>query len=163
MRDLLPGLRDLRPSEKPFPFPIVRSFETMMIEPAIYLPRLMRDHEQAGGRVVVRELTSLEQVAALPERVVVNCTGLGAAALFGDEELYPIKGQLTILAPQPEVDYIALPPDLYMFPRRDGILLGGTFERGEWSLDPNRDAEKRILEGHSRIFAGRTSGFVVDE
>jgi hypothetical protein len=40
-----------------------------------------------------------------------------------------------------------------MFPRRDGILLGGTFERGEWSLEPNREAEKRILDGHARIFA----------
>ena len=84
---------------------------------------------------------------------MVNCTGLGAAALFGDAELSPIKGQLTILRPQPEVDYIALAFGLYMFPRKDGIVLGGTFERGVATMEPNREAEERILAGHARFFA----------
>ncbi len=60
----------------------------------------------------------------LPQRVIVNCTGLGAKALFGDDELTPIKGQLTILLPQPEIQYCTLPEDLYMFPRSDGIAAG---------------------------------------
>ena len=89
---------------------------------------------------------------ALDESVIFNCTGLGARALVGDEELMPIKGQLTVLLPQPEVDYIALAGDLYMFPRSDGILLGGTHERDVWTLDPDRDAERRILDGHRQFF-----------
>jgi hypothetical protein len=44
--------------------------------------------------------------------------------------------------------------ELYMFPRRDGILLGGTHERGEWTLEPNRAAMQHVLEGHARFFAG---------
>ena len=50
-----------------------------------------------------------------------------------------------------------------MMPRADGILLGGTSERGEWSLEPNREAEERILAGHADFFgrmaavASRTS------
>jgi D-amino-acid oxidase len=39
-----------------------------------------------------------------------------------------------------------------MSPRRDGILLGGTFERGNWTLEPELEAEKRILEGHREFF-----------
>ena len=50
VHDLLPGLRDLGDDEKPFPYPIVRTFETMLIEPAVYLPAVMRDHARAGGR-----------------------------------------------------------------------------------------------------------------
>ncbi len=153
VHDLLPGLRDLSPSENPFPYPLVRNFRTLMIEPAIYLPAIMRDHAKAGGRSVVREFANAAAIAALDERTVVNCTGLGAAALFGDEEMYPIKGQLTILKPQPEVDYITLPPDLYMFPRQDGIVLGGTFEHRVSTLEPNLAAEERILAGHARFFA----------
>ena len=42
--------------------------------------------------------------------------------------------------------------DLYMFPRRDGILLGGTHERGVETREPNRDAERRILTSHRAIF-----------
>jgi glycine/D-amino acid oxidase-like deaminating enzyme len=113
----------------------------------------MRDYTRAGGRVVVRTFTTAADVAALKERTVVNCTGLGSATLFGDKEMFPIKGQLTILRPQPEVDYITLPPDLYMFPRHDGIVLGGTFERGVYTLEPDRQAEERILAGHAKFFA----------
>lgn len=145
--------QDTEGGERPFPYPIVRAFETLFIEPAIYLPTVLRDHARAGGRVVTRAFATPADVAALKERVVVNCTGLGSAALFGDAEMFPIKGQLTILRPQPEVGYITLPPDLYMFPRTDGIVLGGTFERGVGSLDVNREAEDRVLAGHAKFFA----------
>ena len=80
---------------------------------------------QGGG---VREFASANDAAALPEPVVMNCTGLGSATLFKDDQLTPVKGQLTFLLPQPEVDYIYLRGELYMFPRRDGILLAGTHE-----------------------------------
>jgi glycine/D-amino acid oxidase-like deaminating enzyme len=129
-------------------------FASMFIEPPVYLAALEQDVRLAGARIEVRELRDRTEITSLPEPGVVNCTGLGARALFGDEEMLPIKGQLHVLLPQPEVDYLLLAPDLYMFPRRDGILLGGTFERGEWSLEPNPDAGKRILDGHARIFAG---------
>jgi len=117
----------------------------------------MRDFLIAGGKLVVGELPDRRAVNALPQSVVLNCTGLGARSLFGDEELTPIKGQLTILLPQPEVDYITLAGDFYMFPRRDGILLGGTHERGVWSMEPNQEAKARIVDGHAKFFARMTN------
>jgi hypothetical protein len=39
-----------------------------------------------------------------------------------------------------------------MFPRKDGILLGGTFERNEWSLTPDPVETRRILDGHRGFF-----------
>jgi len=158
VHDMLPGLRDLSAAEKPFPYNIVRTFETMMIEPAIYLPAVMRDYAKAGGHIVVRELATPKDVATLPERVVVNCTGLGAQALFGDTEMYPIKGQLTILQPQPEVQYVTLPPDGYMFPRKDGIVLGGTFQHHVSTLEPDLAAEERVLASHAKFFATMLGG-----
>jgi D-amino-acid oxidase len=153
--DLMPELRDLRKDEHPFPFPYVRQFDTMFIQPAVYLEAMLREFRIAGGTVVVREMHNLREVLDLPHPVIVNCTGLGAKALFNDPELTPIKGQLTFLLPQPEVEYATLPPDgLYMFPRRDGILLGGTHETGNWDLEPNREAEARILAAHAEIFRG---------
>ena len=38
-----------------------------------------------------------------------------------------------------------------MFPRSDGILLGGTFERGASHLTPDADTTRRILTEHARI------------
>ncbi len=160
--DLLPDIfasaTELEPREHPFAASSALRVRTMLIEPAIYLNALLRDFHIAGGAVVVGELRDRREVAALPERVVVNCTGLGAGALFGDGQLVPVKGQLTILFPQPEVDYIAIRSGLYMFFRADGILLGGTFERGDATLDVDEEAERRIVEGHRRLFAGMRAG-----
>jgi D-amino-acid oxidase len=152
--DLYPDAVDLGPRQHPFPFRFARRFTAMLIETSIYMRALLQDFLIAGGRLVVRELPARDALAALEEPVLFNCTGLGARALLGDEELIPAKGQLTFLLPQPEIDYIVLPPTgFYMFPRSDGILLGGTFERGNWTLEPDPEAEKRVLEGHRRFFS----------
>ena len=63
------------------------------------------------------------------------------------------SGRPLISRPQPEVDYVALPLGLYMFPRKDGVVLGGTFQHHVSSLEPDLAAEQRILEGHARFFA----------
>jgi D-amino-acid oxidase len=149
---LLPDAREVRPDEHPFPARYVRQFASMFIEPPVYLAAMERDVRLAGARIDVREIHDRREIASLPEPAVINCTGLGSRALFEDGEMMPIKGQLTVLLPQADVDYLVLANDLYMFPRRDGILLGGTFERGESSLEVNQEASGRILEGHMRLF-----------
>jgi len=153
IRDLIPEMTDLPRDAHPFPAPFVRRFDTMMIEPPIYLSALLREFRLAGGTLVVRRFESAAELASLSEPTIVNCTGLGARTLFGDEELMPIKGQLTVLLPQPEVDYAVLYDDLYMFSRRDGVLLGGTHERGVETLEPDLAAKQRILDGHARLFS----------
>jgi glycine/D-amino acid oxidase-like deaminating enzyme len=152
--EIFPDHRNLQPGEHRFPYRYVRQFTTMLIEPHAYMRALLRDFHLAGGSVVLQEYHDPSQVAAMREPVVVNCTGLGARSLFSDQELLPIKGQLTYLLPQPEVNYMALAGDLYMFPRRDGIVLGGTHVRGDWSLEPDLVAKSRVLEGHAKLFSG---------
>ena len=151
--DLFPESRSLSKGEHSFPVEHAVSFATLLIETRTFMDAVMRDFRLAGGEVVVRALGDIGEVLALPETALVNCTGLGAKALFGDDELVPVKGQLSVLTPQPEVDYTTLYRGLYMMPRSDGIVLGGSHERGEWSLEPNPDVAERILEGHGRFFA----------
>jgi glycine/D-amino acid oxidase-like deaminating enzyme len=153
IHDLLPGVRDLNANEHPFPYPYVREFYTMLMEPAVYLQAVLRDFRIAGGTVVVRDFASREQIQSLPEKTIINCTGLGSRELFGDSELVPIKGQLTVLLPQPEINYIVLASGTYMFPRSDGILLGGTHERGVWSMEPNAEAKAQIVATHTEFFS----------
>jgi glycine/D-amino acid oxidase-like deaminating enzyme len=153
LADLFPEPRVLHPSEHPFGARQALVDRTMFIEPPIYLAALLQDFREAAGRVIVRTFATVAEVAALPEPIVFNCTGLGARGLFGDRELTAVKGQLTVLRPQPEVDYALLIDDeRYMFPRRDGILLGGTFERGVETREPNAEAERHILARHRAIF-----------
>ncbi|HJX28114.1 MAG TPA: FAD-dependent oxidoreductase, partial [Thermoanaerobaculia bacterium] len=151
--DLFPLTRELGRREHPFDAPWAARDATMIIEPPIYLNALVQDFRLAGGRIVVRDFSSQEEILGLEEPVILNCTGLGAKALFGDEDLTPIKGQLIVLLPQPEVDYVMAQGWLYMFPRADGILLGGTFQGGVWDLEPDQEAFQRVLAGHDQIFA----------
>ncbi len=52
-----------------------------------------------------------------------------------------------------DLGYDASKPDCAVLGRRDGIVLGGTFERGEWSLEPDPATIARIIEGHRSIFS----------
>jgi D-amino-acid oxidase len=142
----------LPPGSHPFAAPHVRRFTTMLIEPGIFMSAITRDFLLRGGHIHVRGFTDRNEMLALDEPVIINCTGLGSAALFGDNELIPIKGQLSILLPQPEIDYIVLQGDYYMFPRSDGIVLGGTRGRGDASLSIDPAVSARILETHQGIF-----------
>ena len=62
LRDLMPEMHDLTPSENPFPFPYVRQFDTMMIEPNTYLPAMLQDYRIAGGKIEVREIHNLAEL-----------------------------------------------------------------------------------------------------
>jgi glycine/D-amino acid oxidase-like deaminating enzyme len=152
IRDLFFASQVVPRDEHPFSAYYVSRFTTMLIEPPVFLPAITRDFLLRGGRIHVREFREPRDVLQLEEKVIVNCAGLGAHSLFGDAELTPIKGQLAILLPQPEVDYIMIKGDYYMFPRRDGIVLGGTHDRDEWRLDVDPVATHRILENHRSIF-----------
>ena len=153
----LPGGNDLYPqneihkdADHYFGFPFVRQYSTMLIEPQTYLNLLLRDFYIAGGKVIVQEFRSSEEIMRLPEPVVFNCSGLGSRALFDDQDLTPVRGQLEVLLPQPEIDYCYLGPG-YMFPRHDGIILGGTFDHDDWSLAVNPEQTNEMLAEHAEI------------
>ncbi|MEZ5285690.1 MAG: FAD-dependent oxidoreductase [Vicinamibacterales bacterium] len=148
----------LGPGEHPFPSRYAVRQSNLAIEPSIYLDALGEDVLRAGGRIVIRRFDSPRDLAALPEPVIANCTGLGSSALFGDKELVPIKGQLTFIVPQPEVDYRAsgrLPDGggASINPRRDGIVVGNSQEPGEWSLEPNPEILKRNVDNAIAFFS----------
>ena len=154
LQGFLPEVKDLPAGTHSFGNRYVRQFDGMIVEPPIYLPSMLTDVRIAGGKVVVREMKSLDEVRRLPEKLVFNCTGLGAKELFGDEELTPIRGQLTMLLPQPEVTYATVYENTYMFSRRDGVVLGGTHEMGDWNLQPDLATKSAIMAKQAKLFDG---------
>jgi len=150
--ELYPELMTLEPHQHPFPASHALHFDTMFIEPPVYLPAITRDFRGAGGRIKVREFADANELLTLDEPVIMNCTGLGSRALFGDNDLIPVKGQLVVLKPEEDINYLMIYRGKYMFPRQDGVLLGGTFEKNEWSLTPDPTATEDILTRHAEIF-----------
>ncbi|HYG47601.1 MAG TPA: FAD-dependent oxidoreductase [Allosphingosinicella sp.] len=149
-----PDARQLSQAEHPFPVEQIVRYSTMYVETGRFLRELTEDVQIAGGRIEVRKFATPADIAALPERLVFNCTGLGARELFGDGDLHPVRGQLAILLPQPEVRYAFAGQAGYMFPRADGILLGGTFERDVWETNPQPSTIAEIVASHRTLNEG---------
>ncbi len=146
-------LQVLGPGEHPFAVEQVRRGRDLVIEPMTYLRALLEDVRAAGGVLQIRRFDALGDVAALAERTVFNCTGLGSRGLLGDTDLRPARGQLCVLPPQPEVDYTVYHgPFYYMVPREDGIILGGTSELDNYSTTADEQADVRIIAAHQAVF-----------
>src|SRR5690606_14535399 len=99
-----------------------------------------------GGKVVIKEFKSLEDIDALAEKCVVNCTGLGSMQLFNDDSMMPIAGQLSFLIPQPDFNYRISAEGGYAIPRKDGIILGGNALEGSWDENPSREQTEKVVE-----------------
>jgi glycine/D-amino acid oxidase-like deaminating enzyme len=154
------------PGEHPFATKYAIRSPQIRIEPSIYLENLMRDFMLFGGHIVMRKFDSPRDLMTLREPIVMNCTGLGARDLFGDQELMPLKGQLTVMVPQPEVQYHTnggVPPvpgaslGIHMMARSDGIVLGGTSQRGVWTMEPDEAERKRVVDSHIAVFSAMKS------
>jgi D-amino-acid oxidase len=105
-------------------------YQTLLIEPPIFLARVEADLKARGVPFVQRKFGSKSEVlTSLTQNIIINCTGLGAMTLWNDHRMVPIKGQLAMLPAQPGLQYL-YGQDGYMFPRADHVVIGGTFEVG---------------------------------
>ncbi len=122
--------------------------EVPLIETPLYLPYLMSRFEGLGGLIQQRTITSLAQLE--PEtRLIINCTGLGAGQLAGDPHVYPIRGQIMqVQAPAvPHCFMAETDPQapLYIIPRRNDCILGGTAQEHDDSIEVDPATARRIL------------------
>ena len=121
--DIMPRFEPIEPGSTPFPTPYVRRASQMMFNIADYGHTLMSDFLAAGGKVQRMEFHAPSDLSLLNEKVVINCPGYGARALWKDETVTPVRGQIAWLIPQPEVNYGVIYKDVSMLSRRDGIVV----------------------------------------
>jgi D-amino-acid oxidase len=141
-----------------------REYSTWLMNPAILLPKLAEDLAQASVSFQQRLFESKQDVASLPENILINCTGYGAKELFGDQQLVAQRGHLVILRKtQPKQFYFFSGGcenwvTSYVFCRQDDIVVGGTVQLGEESATASEaDALtfQRILANARELFDGR--------
>jgi len=143
--------RPCAPAELPAGFAGGWRLTVPIVSMTVYLRYLLDRLTRAGGRLRAAEFGSLAQAAATTGApVIVNCTGIGARRLVQDNDLVPVRGQV-IIARNPGLREFLVgagdgPHDFsYYFPHGDLVLLGGTEEAGNWSLDPDPATAARIL------------------
>ena len=127
--------------------PMAWRFVAPRAQPSLFLPWLASRLRATIERRPVAEL------AAERGDVVVNCTGLGARELAGDDLVYPLFGQTVLVgvggvAPGITVTDHRDPESIfYLIPRRDELVLGGCSRPYPPGAPPELDPEltARIL------------------
>lgn len=143
---LIAERQELKANQHPFKNKIVHWRSNMMFNIPSYLHHQMSTFVMLGGKIKIHEIKKLEDLDALSEKCIVNCMGLGAKAVFNDEELTPISGQLACLIPQPEVTYKLITKGANIIARKDGIYLGGNGLVGNWDTTPKREYTEKFVE-----------------
>lgn len=112
--------------------------EVPLIETPIYLNYLLQRFRAGGGTIEQRAVANLDEMSERG-RILINCTGLAARELIGDEQLYPIRGQIHHVKADGFIPTLIdehNPAGLtYIIPRRDGIIVGGTAQVNDWRLE----------------------------
>lgn len=158
LRGLAPWFREVPDGQHPFPVASVRSGPVMTFNVAEYARQLTEAFLMGGGRIVQRTFRHPSELATLAEPVVVNCTGYGARALFGDDSLVPVRGQIAWLTPQPEVTYALWYRSISMVPRADGVVIqaNGSSQMVGYGVEdetPDRAEAERALAALAPLFA----------
>lgn len=146
-RDVLPGFRHARPEELPPGFVDAFIAEGVpVIEMPVYLEWLGARVREAGVTIELRAISSFEEIEA---DVVVNCAGLGARWLAGDDSVRPVRGQVVRVRQFGLERYILDEnnPDgiTYIYPRGADVVCGGTREHDDWEIKPREDTARDIL------------------
>ena len=121
--DITPRAQDLPPGSHPFPVKFVRRNSSLTFNVAGYSRQLLNDFLVEGGRIESAEFHSPSDLSRIAEKVVISAPGYGARALWKDESVVPVRGQIAWLIPQPEVTYGLQYRNLNIVSRRDGIVV----------------------------------------
>jgi D-amino-acid oxidase len=168
-------IRPARPDELPPGYSHGLRFAVPLVEMPTYLPWLHRRYLDSGGQQLVRRVSALAELLDLHPDVIVNCAGLAAGQLVGDDTTYPIRGQIVRVS-NPGLTLSVRDENhpagrAYIHPRTDDCILGGTLDTGAWdtTVDPATTesivarctdlvpalAEAEVLEGLVGLRPGR--------
>jgi D-amino-acid oxidase len=149
--DLTPRSQSLPAGTHPFPTKYVYRTSSLTFNVADYARQLMNDFHIAGGRIETRELHAPQEVAALPQPVIINYTGYGARQLWADDSIVPVRGQIAWLIPQQGVHYGLQYKNLYVLARRDGIVVQPYTNEEEGWNDTNEQPDRAAAEAGVRV------------
>lgn len=101
-----------------------------LIETQLFLPWLQQQLLNSGVLFKEKEIFNLDELSAQYD-MVINCSALGARKLCKDESVIAVKGQVVLLEPIPGMPiYLDNEKLLYVVPRKDAVIIGGTYEEG---------------------------------
>lgn len=141
-----------------------REYSTWLMNPTVLLPTLVTDLTEAKVAFTQRSFTTQDELATLPQTIIVNCTGYGAKSLFNDDLVEPQRGHLVVLQKTDPKQFYFFSGGCsnfaisYAFCRQDDLVLGGTVVKGDDATE-RTDADDpvfaRILSNARLLFGGK--------
>ena len=152
--NLVPDLRPADPADLPKGYGVGFRATLPMIDMPQYLAFLTRRLAAAGCQIEEHPVRSLAE-AAETAPIVVNCAGLGAGALTGDDTVRPRFGQHVVLT-NPGLRQLFLeihedPEWTCYFPHPQRVVCGGISIPGRSDTTPDPEVTERILRRCRRI------------
>lgn len=157
-----------RPTEDELPAGYVDGYKTeaILMDTSKYMEWLVAQYKELGGTVEQREVSDVDQ-AFEDHDIVVNCTGLGSRELFGDEDVYPVRGQVVVVKPNGTEDVLADDEGrnsmAVIIPRINDIVLGGTVQANNWSLEVDPEDTENILRKAKAISSKFNDVEIIEE
>jgi hypothetical protein len=155
--DLIPQSVDFAPGSHSLGQRYLKRNSQLMFNLTAYTRLLMTEFGANGGKIEIAEFHTPEDFAKLREKTLINATGYGARALFGDTTITPVRGQLARAIPQPEVDYGLIYKGVAFVPRRDGLVFQALGNSDYYGFDddstvPDRAEADRAVNTIAALF-----------
>jgi D-amino-acid oxidase len=159
--DLWPRYRDLPLGSHPFPTRYAKRRSQLTFNIAAYSSQLVTDFLVEGGKIERVEFHSPSELHQVAPKVLINATGYGARALWKDESIVPVRGQIAWLIPQPDVNYGVSYKNVDILARRDGIVVqdqgkGEMEGYNDANENPDRPAAEAAVQVAAELYARMT-------
>ena len=156
--DLIPQGADFQAGSHSLGQRLLRRNSQLMFNLPAYTRTLLADFSANGGKIEIAEFHAPAEFARLKESTLINATGYGARALFGDQSLIPVRGQLTRMIPQADVNYGLFYDSVGFVPRRDGLVFQVVGENDYYGYNdetevPDRTEAERAVNTIASLFA----------
>lgn len=164
--DAVGGVRAAAATDLPPGYVHGLRFAVPLVEMPLYLPWLVDRVTAAGGELVDRRVSSIDELTGGTD-AVVNCSGLAARELADDPSVYPVRGQI-VRVTNPGLTMSVRDeahPDgrAYVHPRTTDCILGGTLDEHEWDTRTDPATSAAILRRCREIVPALDEATVLEE
>ena len=140
--------------EKELPAGIGKAYNTIvpLIETQIFLPYLRDYLTQAGVNFIKQDLNYFDEVSNAYD-YIINCSALGSQKLCNDKTIIPVRGQVALIETKTNFPvYLDNEKPLYLVPRKDAMIVGGTYEENVYDAITKPSTLEKLLENAYNIF-----------
>jgi D-amino-acid oxidase len=162
--DFMPeaSCRPMEKSELKEGYRLGHAMKVPLIETHIFLPWLMRCLSRKGVEFIQQEIKDLA-VLTNQYKWVINCSGLGARELCTDDSIFPVRGQVGLLSARDDMPIVLDDEQpFYLVPRKDGLIIGGTYEEGVWDTTPDRTTIQGLYQQAVSLFPELDGASLID-